>query len=125
MNYYKNPTCFDTEVPSSGGRSVQTDVDPTHLSSCYVAFPEVIKILNIKILKYIKLITINLQFCNINSIKVLKVSLFRYCSCLQLYGSCIQTSVSIACRDLVLAERTQRLASSVEMHKMLHTFRSV
>jgi hypothetical protein len=67
MSYYKTPTCFGTEVPSSGSCSVQRIVGPTHQSSYYVAFTEVIKILNIKILKYVKLITIKLECCNIKS----------------------------------------------------------
>ena len=62
----KNPTSFGTEVPSSGGHSIWRNVDPTHQSSYYVAFTEVIRILSIKILKYVKLMTINLQCCNIN-----------------------------------------------------------
>ena len=61
MTYYKTPTCFGTEVPSSAGRSVQSNVDPTHQSGYYVAFIEFINILNIAILKYIKLMTINVQ----------------------------------------------------------------
>jgi hypothetical protein len=76
-------------------------VDPTHQSSYYFAFTEVIKIWNTKILKYVKFIIINLK-CNINSIKGIKIKRSRCCSCLQLYESCMQTSVSIVCRDLVL-----------------------
>jgi hypothetical protein len=87
------------------GRSVQRNVDPTHQSSYHVALTGVIKILNIKILTYIKLKTINLQCYNINNIKHMHS---RYCSCLQLYGSCIQTAMSMARRDLVLVERMQR-----------------
>ena len=56
-------------MPSTGGRSIQSNVDPTHQSSYYVAFTKVITILIITILKYIKLITINLKYYNINSIK--------------------------------------------------------
>ena len=37
-------------MPSSGGSSIQSNVDPTHKSSYYVAFTEVIKVLKIKIL---------------------------------------------------------------------------
>jgi hypothetical protein len=43
MSYYKTPTCFGTEVHSSRGRSVQSNVDPTHQSNYCVAFIEVIK----------------------------------------------------------------------------------
>jgi hypothetical protein len=60
-------TCFGTEVPSSGCRSIQSNVDPTHQYNYYVAFTEVIKRLNIKILKYVKLMTINVQCFDINS----------------------------------------------------------
>jgi hypothetical protein len=56
-------------VPSSGGRTLERNVDPTHQSSYYVAFTGVIKILDIKFLKCIKFITVNLQRRNINSIK--------------------------------------------------------
>jgi hypothetical protein len=56
-------------VPSSGGRTLQRNVHPTHQSSYYVVFAGVIQILDIKILKYIKFITVNLERCNINSIK--------------------------------------------------------
>jgi hypothetical protein len=51
---------------------MQRNVDRTHQSSYYVAFTEVIKILNIGILKYVKLITINLECCNINNIQSIK-----------------------------------------------------
>jgi hypothetical protein len=71
MRYYKTTTCFGTEMPSSGRRSIQRNVGPTHQSS-YVALTEVIEILNIEVLKYIKLITVNLQCCNINSSKSVK-----------------------------------------------------
>jgi hypothetical protein len=50
----KPATCFGTEFPSSGGRSVQRNVDPTHRSGYSVAFTEIIKILDIKILKYME-----------------------------------------------------------------------
>jgi hypothetical protein len=41
-----------------GGLSIQKNIDPTHQSSYLVAFTKVIKILNIKIRTYIKLIII-------------------------------------------------------------------
>jgi hypothetical protein len=53
------------------------ECSPTHQSTYYVAFTEINKILNIKILKYVKLITINLQCCNINSIKSIKNKPFQ------------------------------------------------
>jgi hypothetical protein len=56
-------------VPSSEGRTLQRNVDPTHQSSYYVVFTAVIKILDIKFLKYIKFITVNSEWRNINSIK--------------------------------------------------------
>jgi hypothetical protein len=101
-------------MASSGGRSVQRNVEWLHHSSYCVAFTEAITILNNKILKCIKLITINLQCCSINSNKIFKVSRSSYGRCLQLYGSCIQTSMSIVCRDLLLVERVQRVVSSGE-----------
>ena len=74
-------------MPSSGSRSIQRNVDPTHHSSFYVAFAEVFKILNTKILKYIKLITIKPPCCNINSIKSVKNNPFQV---LQLsFGLCL------------------------------------
>jgi hypothetical protein len=54
-------------LPCSGHRV--TAVSPEMLQHADVAFTEMIKILNIKTLKYIKLITINSQCCNINNIK--------------------------------------------------------
>jgi hypothetical protein len=62
-------------VLSSGGRSVQRNVDPTHQSSYHVALIGVIKILNIKIIKYIKLKTINLQNIILTVLKLLTRSL--------------------------------------------------
>ena len=59
-------------MPSSEGRSVQRNIDRIHQSSYYVAFTEMVKVLNTKILKYIKLITINLQCSTIKSIKIIK-----------------------------------------------------
>ena len=102
MSYYKTPTCFGTEVPSSGGRSVQSNVDPTHQSGYYVVFTEIIIILNTKILKYKKLITINLQCCNINSIRSINNKPFQVLQLFTTVLSCIQTSVSIVYRDIVL-----------------------
>jgi hypothetical protein len=99
-------------VPSSGGRSIQRNVDATQQSSYDVAFTEVIKTFNIKILKCIKLIIINLQCCNINTIKSIKISRSSCCSFSRLYGSCIQRSMSIVCRDRVLVERIQCLVSN-------------
>jgi hypothetical protein len=52
----------------------QGALGPTRKSSYYVAFRGVIKLLNIKILKYIKLITVSLK-CNINSVKILIIIL--------------------------------------------------
>jgi hypothetical protein len=50
MNYYKKaPTCFGTEMPSSGGHLIQR----THQSIYYVAFAEIIKILELKNMKCI------------------------------------------------------------------------
>jgi hypothetical protein len=72
----------------------------------------VIKILNIKILKYIKLITVNPKFLILMVLKVLKISHSRCCRCLKLYGSCIQTSASIVYKYLVLAERIMCLVWS-------------
>jgi hypothetical protein len=37
-SYYSTSTCFGTEAPSSGNRSVQRNVDPTRQSNYYVAF---------------------------------------------------------------------------------------
>ena len=80
--------------------------------SCYYdVFTEMIEILNFKFLKCIKLITINLQCCNINSIKSIKISRSSYSSCLQMCGSCILTSVSIIGRNLVLVECMQCIVS--------------
>jgi hypothetical protein len=101
MNCYKTSTCFGTEVPSTGGRSIQRNVDPTHRSSYYVAFTEVIKILNVIIIKYVKLMTINLQCCNINSTKSVNNKPFQVLQLFATVRSHIQTSVSIVCRDLV------------------------
>jgi hypothetical protein len=57
MSYYKKdpPTYFNTEVPSSGGRSIQTNVDLTHQSSYYVALTENSKQLDFKILQIHKI----------------------------------------------------------------------
>ena len=103
-------------MPSSTGRSIQRNVDLTHQPSYYVAFTEMTKILDVNILKYVKLITINSQRCTINSIKSIKKSRSSYCSCLQLYGSCVLTSASIVRRDLVLVQRMQCVVSSGEMY---------
>jgi hypothetical protein len=48
---------------------VQRNVDPTHQCSYYVALTELIKILYIKILKYMKLINVKLQYCSVISVK--------------------------------------------------------
>jgi hypothetical protein len=66
MSHYKTPTCFGTEVPSSGSQT-----------SYYVALAEIIKILNIKILKYIKLTSIKSQCFNVKSIKNIKSKPFQ------------------------------------------------
>jgi hypothetical protein len=53
MSYNKTPTCFGTEMPSSGSSSVQRSIGPICQSSYCVALTEVIKILNIRVPKYI------------------------------------------------------------------------
>jgi hypothetical protein len=63
MCYYKASTCFGTEVSSIVSGSIQMNVCPTHQSNYYVSLTEVSKILKIKILKCIQLITIKLQRC--------------------------------------------------------------
>jgi hypothetical protein len=45
VSYYKTSTCFGTEVPSSGSRSVQRNVGPRRQYSYYVAFTGVITLL--------------------------------------------------------------------------------
>ena len=61
MSYYKNPYMFRHRGAIIRGRSIQRNVAPTHQSSYYVAFIEVIRILNTKILKYIKLIKVKVS----------------------------------------------------------------
>jgi hypothetical protein len=116
MKYYKTPTCFGTEVPSLGNCLVQRNIGPTCQSSYYVTRTEGMKIIHIKISKYIKLTTIKSQCCNIKALNVIKARRSRYSSCLQLYGSCIQTSISILCSDLLLVERVQCIAWGGEVH---------
>jgi hypothetical protein len=59
---------------------MQRKIGTTHHCSYYAAFTEMIKILNIEILKYIKLITINPQRCNINSMIIIAYVSFRFVS---------------------------------------------
>jgi hypothetical protein len=88
---------------------------PNTPGSYCVAFTEEIKILNIKILRYIKLITINLQCCNINGTESIQNSRSGCCSCLQLCGSCVPTSMFIVCGDLIMVERLMYVLFSGEV----------
>jgi hypothetical protein len=54
------------------GLSIQRNIDPIHQSSYLVAFTKVIKISNIEILKYIKLVIINRNVVMLKVLKVLK-----------------------------------------------------
>jgi hypothetical protein len=116
MSYYKNPTCLSTEVPSSAGLSIHRNVDLTHQPSYYVAFTDMTKILDVNILKYVKLITINSQRCTINSIKSIKNKPFQV---LQSFATVwiMRTDIaSIVRRDLVLVQLMQCVVSSGEMY---------
>jgi hypothetical protein len=42
---YKTPTCFGTELPSSGSHSEQRSIRPARLTRYYVAFGKIIEIL--------------------------------------------------------------------------------
>jgi hypothetical protein len=68
-------------VPSSEGRSIKRNVGPTHQSN-YVAFTEVIKMLNFKIRKHIKLITINLKVVTLIVLQAFKINPSKYCNCM-------------------------------------------
>jgi hypothetical protein len=59
------------------GPLLDGNVGTTHQSSYYVAFTEIIKMLGIKILKYMRLIATNLHCCNINSTKSIKSKPFQ------------------------------------------------
>jgi hypothetical protein len=74
---YRIPYIFQHWHSINRGSSVEKNFDATPQSSYYTVFTEVIKILKTKILKYLKLITINLQSCNINSIKRIKTHPFH------------------------------------------------
>jgi hypothetical protein len=87
-------------VPSSGGRTFQRNVDPTHQSNYYVAFTGVIKILDINFLKYITFITVNSEWCNTNTIKSIDI---KTCQAQQLLAA-----VWIMHTD-ICAGRTQRI----------------
>lgn len=77
-SYYKKSLRVSAlKCHNQWGRSIKRNVDPTHQSGHYVAFTEMVTILNITILKYTKLITIYAQCCNIYSIK--NVNSLRMC----------------------------------------------
>jgi hypothetical protein len=72
-SYYKNRYMLQHRGAIIRGRTIIRHIDPKHEYSYYVAFPAVTKILNIKILKYLKSITIHLQCCKINSLESIKI----------------------------------------------------
>jgi hypothetical protein len=94
----KNPYTFRHRDAVIGRHSVQGNVHSTHLSSYYAASTEMIKILNIAILKYIKLITINYNVVILTVLKVLKISCSRRC-CSVLYN-CMDRAHKDLCRSV-------------------------